>query len=67
MVVHRSANRVITAGAKTEPNEPWFEKTADLPHRPIGHFQNIVPIVEEIKMQLEHTNEWKPDPQKQIN
>ena len=38
MVVHRSANRVITAGAKIEPNEPWFEKTADLPHRPIGHF-----------------------------
>ena len=36
-------------------------------YRPIGTFQKVVPIIEELKVQLENTKEMSPDAQKAIN
>ena len=68
-MIHRSENRLIVAGNKTQYNDckfaGWNSKITE-PYKPIGTFQKVVPILEELKEQLEHTNDLKVLSQKQI-
>lgn len=73
MIIHRSANRVIFAGAN-QTNKPnldgalrGWKSPQSLPYRPIGTFQKVVPVIEELKVQLENCLELSPDAQKAIN
>lgn len=63
VIVHRSANRIIVAGdgSQNSPNldglpRGWKSPQA-LPYRPIGVFQKVVPVIEELKSQLENSLE----------
>jgi hypothetical protein len=41
----------------------WFSPD-QLQYRPIGTFQKVVPVIEELKLQLENCKELSPDVQK---
>ena len=71
--MHRSQNRVITLGSSKlrkqnfdQKIETWFSNPTD-PFKQVGTFQKVVPIVEELKYQLENTAELTAESQKLIN
>lgn len=44
-----------------------WKSPATLPYRPIGVFQKVVPVIEELKTQLEFALELQAESQKNIN
>ena len=79
MVIHRSANKIIVS----EPRQPRrdarssFEAQEDkfcgwnTPahkyYKPMGTFHKVVPVIEELKLQLDNALDVSPDTQKLIN
>ena len=71
-MIHRSKNRIICVGDADiyKPTERikrgWFSPDGE-PYRPLGDVQNHVPVIEELKIQLENTTEIGAVAQKYIN
>ena len=67
LIIHRSQNRIIVAGdtkrfQKGQDAEPCGQKSPESqPYRPNGVLQRVVPVIEELKVQLENTLELSPD------
>ena len=71
-VIHRSANRIIVAGQTAKPNieegvERGWRSPETEPYKAIGVFNKVVPVIEELKSQLEYSNEFSVQSQKSIN
>ena len=79
MVIHRSANKIIVkeAGQPLKNTRPTLENEEDnfcgwnTPahkyYKPVGTFHKVVPVIEELKLQLDNAVDVIPDTQKLIN
>ena len=72
MVIHRSAARVIRANESAMIKQNLdgvprgWHSPLDSEYRPVGQFENIVPVIEELKTQLDNSGELKASTQKTI-
>lgn len=71
MVLHRSQNRLIYQGDNKRTENPEHERgwlsPREKPYRPVGVFQKVVPIIEELKSELDNCVEYRTETQKNIN
>ena len=72
-IIHRSGNRIIIAGDNIKSSQQedgllrGWKAPMDRPYRALGVFQRVVPVIEELKAQLDHSLELSTEAQKAIN